>query len=425
MRLENGSRVLIVGGGPSGSFTALNLLYYASEVGLNVDVTILEPRDFNQLGPGSCNKCAGILSANLMKNLNSIGLQIPQEVIQSEIINYILHINQADLAIHRPDSSHSILSVYRGSGPRMGEDYKIHSFDGWLLEQAHKAGAKIQRGRVQAIKPGEKPMVIMPRQQLSADLVVLATGVNTRHPLDNRWEYRPPNTETMAQDEVYLPETFSSDSVHVFFDHPAGLIFGALIPKGRYANISLLGHKMPQNAVDEFLVGQGLMKHFPNEKPGLCGCTPRVTVSMASNFFADRLAVVGDAAVTRLYKDGIGAAFLTAQAAARTAIYQGVSRADFEKGYLPLCQQIDEDNRYGRMLFRLWSFSRRSTFLMNAWQRAIQYEDSLAPSNQVHTRVLWGMFTGSESFRQLFWLSLSRKAFLGLLKGAWLNWRNL
>jgi hypothetical protein len=36
----------------------------------------------------------------------------------------------------------------------------------------------------------------------------------------------------MAQDEIYLPEDFSKQRVHIFFDYPHGLVFGGIIPKG-------------------------------------------------------------------------------------------------------------------------------------------------------------------------------------------------
>lgn len=422
MRLGDGSRVVIVGGGPAGSFSALHLQRYAVEAGLSLDITILEPRDFSRTGPGSCNKCAGILSTNLIRNLESLDLSPPPDVIQSEIATYILHLNSKELPIHRPDLNHRIFSVYRGSGPRLGS-VSLGSFDGWLLEHARNSGVDVQRGRVKTILPGRRPVIITARQEYPADLVVLATGVNTRAPVDQTWGYQPPRTEIMAQDEVPLPVGFPDDSVHIFFDHPPGLIFGGLIPKGHFANVSLLAHGAPPDAVNDFLEGHGLIKLFSDSAPGLCGCMPRVAVSTAKNYFSDRLVAVGDAAVTRLYKDGIGAAFLTAQAAARTAIQRGVGHADFAAGYLPVCQRIATDNRYGRLLFRLWSLSRQSSFLLDAWQRAIQAEASLPPSDHVHTRVLWGMFTGSESYRRLFGLSISRGALSGLWRGIWLTWR--
>ena len=52
--------------------------------------------------------------------------------------------------------------------------------------------------------------------------------------------------------------------------------------------------------------------------------------------YADRIVFVGDAGVSRLYKDGIGAAYRTAKAAARAAVFQGVSADDFRRHYQPV-----------------------------------------------------------------------------------------
>ena len=41
MQLINGSRIVIVGGGPAGSFTALHLLYLSAEAHLDLDVMII------------------------------------------------------------------------------------------------------------------------------------------------------------------------------------------------------------------------------------------------------------------------------------------------------------------------------------------------------------------------------------------------
>ncbi len=421
MQLINGSRIVIVGGGPAGSFTALHLLNLSAEAHLDLDVIVIEARDFNRPGLGSCNKCAGILSSTLVQNMERLGLTLPDEVIQSVIDTYILHIGNIQLPLQAVNASRRIFSVYRGRGPRLASRPLPPSFDGWLLHQAEERGASIKRMRVQQIRRGSRPTVVTAQEEFEADLVVMASGVNTRPMLDTAWGYRPPRTEIMAQDEILLPGGMLEKSVHVFFENPTGLVFGALIPKGRYANLSLLGHGLPADAINQFLDAHGLKALIPDGIHLLCGCNPRVTVSLARGFFADRLVVVGDAAVTKLYKDGIGSAFITAEAAARTAIQRGISRQDFSAGYQSVCLRIAADNTYGRLLFRLWSLTLHTPLLRKAWIQLIMDEVNQLVDNPMLTRVLWGVFTGDESYRLLFWLSLSLPALRNLVQAALRN----
>jgi hypothetical protein len=73
----------------------------------------------------------------------------------------------------------------------------------------------------------------------------------------------------------------------------------------------------------------------------------------AARPFADRIVMIGDTGTTRLYKDGIGAAYRTAKAAARAAVLHGVSEEAFRKHYWPTCRRIDFDNRIGQLIFTL------------------------------------------------------------------------
>ncbi len=416
MQLVNGSRVAIVGGGPAGSLSAIHLLAYATQANILLDIQIFEPRDFQRPGPNSCNKCAGVLSSTLVQSLKNLGLEIPDEMIQAELSTYILHLGQIDLPIQKPDANRRIVSVYRGSGPRLGQPPFPASFDAWLLDQACQRGANVQPARVQAIRPGNRPQIVTTGGTSEVDLVVLATGVNSRSPLDPAWGYRPPKIEVMAQDEIVWPYSSNDTSVHIYFDQPPGLVFGCMIPKGRYANISLLGRGLKSGSASSFLKAHNLVESLSAEIPLLCGCTPRVAVSPATKYYSDRLVVVGDAAVSRLYKDGIGAAFVTAQAAASTAVQRGIARQDFAAGYRPTCRQIARDNIYGKILFRLWDFTRHSPNLLAIWQRPILAEVNLPPSEQIYTRILWSMFTGEEPYQKIFRLAFSRTALTRLWK---------
>ena len=62
LKLENGSRVAVMGGGPAGSFFSYFLLTMAERAGLEIHVDIYEPRNFDVSGPAGCNMCGRSLS---------------------------------------------------------------------------------------------------------------------------------------------------------------------------------------------------------------------------------------------------------------------------------------------------------------------------------------------------------------------------
>ncbi len=402
IRLSDGDRVCIIGGGPAGSFAALQLLKQIDQLSMRLEVMIFEPREFSIPGSGGCNRCAGIISTRLIHDLESLEISLPDDVIQSEIRAYSIHFNHKVVNIDQPDPEYRIVSIYRGGGPRLHPFGPVTSFDGYLLSKARARGAERIRARAIAVTWDGKPIIHTAQDRYAADLVILATGVNSRSPLGDEFGYQPPRTEIMAQDEFPLPQGWPSDQVRSYFQKPPGLVFGALIPKGSYVNISLLGRGLTTDAISDFIEAHELNQDFPVSSGSLCGCTPRIAVGLAKRYFGDRWVAVGDAAVTRLYKDGIGAAFSTAEKAVHTALIVGISEAAFRKGYRPLCKEIAKDNNYGRILFRLWDLTFRFRVLMRVWIGIIKSEEDLPRSQRIHSRILWGMFTGSEPYRHLF-----------------------
>lgn len=434
--LTDGSRVCIVGGGPAGSFAALHLLDQARRRGLQLEVLIFEPRDFTRPGPVGCNRCAGILSSHLLAGLEGLGLSLPPELIQADVESYAVHLQGETVRVDRPSLQHRILSVYRGSGPRLLQGAPQASFDAYLLAQAAGRGATVIPARVKQVTWEDGPVVHTAEARVAADLLVLAIGVNGRSPLSEHFGYTPPETEMMAQNEVLRPPTWPDNQVSVFFNEQPGVMFGALIPKGGYLNVSLLGEKLRLETVQDFIDARGLSaaksseraQHDTDHEQGdakqqpappvtLCGCTPRIAVRPARRCFGARWVAVGDASVVRLYKDGIGSAFYTAQCAMTTAVQQGISEEAFATTYAPFCRDIAGDNRFGQLLFRMWALTLRHPALLHAWIHAIRQEAKLPPGRRIHQRILWGMFTGEESYRKLFWLAVSPQASLEVLRG--------
>lgn len=93
-----------------------------------------------------------------------------------------------------------------------------------------------------------------------------------------------------------------------------------------------------------------------------CDCSPCINVMRCTKPFDNRIELIGDSGVSRLYKDGIGAAYRAAKIAAATAVFQGISERDIRDHYLPFCRKMDSDNRVGKLLFKAISQVQRMQF---------------------------------------------------------------
>jgi NADH dehydrogenase len=409
-KIETGSKVGIIGGGPAGSFFALYLLHYAIERGIHPEITIYQQRNFDELGPKGCKGCAGILPIALLSNLGELDLSVPEGVIQSTIEHYAVHSPYTSITISNPEKGIGIASIYRGGGPRVS-DYEIPiSFDGWLLRQAQRRGIKIEYQAVSRIYLDNEAGIEVAGEKLAYDLVVLASGVNTKPIPVIGLEYVHPKTQIMAQDELHVGsaevEYRLSNTAHVFLIPHSGLIFGTLVPKGPFINVSVLSSSKYPVSIADFL-NYDIVRHIlPSCYDRACGCRPRMVVSSAQNYYADRFVAVGDAAVTRLYKDGIGSSLLTAREAARVVAYHGLSGQDSKHHYQQFCRSMNQENWWGRLLFRINDRAKDSRAFLLAQHRLVADEQDNMTGPQPFTKFIWGMFTGSYSYK-----SLARMAF--------------
>jgi hypothetical protein len=112
--------------------------------------------------------------------------------------------------------------------------------------------------------------------------------------------------------------------------------------------------------------------------------------------------MVGDSGVTRLYKDGIGAAFRTGKAAATTAVFHGVSADDFEKHFWPACKRIVNDNRVGKVMFATNTVMKNARFARAAILRMARREQANQGAFPHMSSLLWNMFTGSAPYTEMF-----------------------
>jgi hypothetical protein len=115
---------------------------------------------------------------------------------------------------------------------------------------------------------------------------------------------------------------------------------------------------------------------------------------------------IGDCGATRLYKDGIGAAYRTAKAAAVAAVMRGVSAEVFRKYYAPACQKIESDNRIGKLIFAVARRARKSQRVGRAILRMVSGEKRVEGARRRMSVVLWDVFTGSASYKSILGLAL-------------------
>jgi len=417
MALTDGSRIAVVGAGPAGSMFSYFLLNMASTIGLDVEVDLFEPRRFSHCGPAGCNHCGGVVSESLVQRLATEGIALPDGVVQRGLESYTLHMDVGDVEIATPIQERRIAAIYRGNGPRHSEPLESRSFDGYLQELACKKGATLIHRLVTGVSADGDRMFVDCADGFGGEyeLVVLASGVNSR--LENDIEksggqfVQPARTKTficefkLGQDVIR--ETLGP-SMHVFLLDIPRLEFAALIPKGDYVTLALLGDDVDEELMNRFFDSPEVKKCFPGGKipTHACHCYPRMNSGSAKPPFADRLVMIGDCGTTRLFKDGIGAAYRAAKAAARTVVFHGISAADFEKHYWPMCQKTEADNRFGRVLFGVASLVQRSRFARRGVLHMTATEQRQPGKAGRMSDVLWDLFSGSAPYRDVFMRTL-------------------
>ena len=414
LELEDGSKIAVMGGGPAGSFFSIFTLDLAQRMGIDIQIDIYEPRDFTRPGPVGCNMCGGIISESLVQNLSTDGVNLPPAVVQRGIDSYVLHMDVGSVRIDTPLQEKRIGAVYRGSGPRDIKEIKWGSFDGFLQSLAIEKGANIIHSRIKDVEwEREKPFITTrDKQQGLYDLLVVSIGINTNAlKIFENLEigYEPPKTTKTFIREFYLGsetiEKYMGDSMHVFLLDIPRLEFAAIIPKGDYISFCLLGDDIDKDLIDNFLSAPEVKNCLPPDldlTKGSCQCSPFISISAAKNAVADRIVFIGDSGTTRLYKDGIGAAYRTAKAAASTVIFQGVSKDDFERHYLPACQKITQDNQIGKIVFFITRQIQQRKFARRAMLRMIKAEQVQTGQKRHMSTVLWDTFTGSAPYREIF-----------------------
>ena len=414
LKLDNGSRIAVIGGGPAGSFFSYSALDLAERLGIDIQIDVYEQKDFSRCGPAGCNHCGGIVSESLVQILSAEGINIPSHVVQCGIDSYVLHMDVGSVRIDTPLQEKRIAAMYRGGGPFGTKGITWGGFDGYLQKLTQNKGADLIRERVVQISLDNGYPIVKTKGGLSRkyELIAGAVGINASSlklfdGLVPR--FRPPDTAKtficefqMGRD---LVKKHFGDSMHVFLLNVPRLEFAALVPKNEYVSLVLLGRGIDKELVRFFLNTPEVKGCFPpgwmESNTSTCKCFPRINTSGALQPFSDRIVLIGDCSVTKLYKNGIGSAFSVAKAAAATALLHGVSCDDFAKHFMPVLKDIIFDNNMGKILFTFTRRIQKRDFAKYGILRMVSKEQQKSGNRRHMSTVLWDTFTGSAPYKEI------------------------
>jgi flavin-dependent dehydrogenase len=471
--LPDPATVVVVGGGPAGSFFALRLLRRARRSGRAIRVFILEKKteicfyqpEYHCSWEG-CNYCAGGISPRLADILSQEEIALPEEIVESRADEVVVHGDWKSVRLSVP-AGRQMLSVFRGSRPRQRSG-RYHNFDSYLLEQATAAGAQMITGEATGVRytaegrpsvlyratggpdaAGATPSKVTAtgQQTLEADLLVLAGGVNRTPGMDVAADpffaelttlipgFRSPKVRPALIAEMQAhggdPEALLAVHQEVHFCQYGSkdllIEMSSLVPKHNWVTVVLLGKSIDRARPSEFL---GIMQQFvelPHIRrllpPGVslrpgCSCHPNMTIGAAAHPYGARLALVGDMAVSRLYKDGLYSAWTTATALADCVLDHGIDQNSLRRRYAPVVRAFDRDNRYGRVIFGL----SRAVFSHPALSRVL-YQAVLTERRTTRRErlrlapILWQIASGDESYRRILAAMLHPASIRHILSG--------
>lgn len=422
--LKDGSKIVIIGGGPAGCFFAHFASKIAGERGIKIDITIFEGKDFCQKGPRGCNMCAGVISEKLYDELKENGMLPPARCIQKEIEDYYFQTQDGCIEVRNPNPSldKKIITVYRGDGPMFSQQSESISFDNFLLRHVESMGVNISSDIVSDIvlpsNKKEQAKVVFgkrgSREEIDADLVVGAFGLNTGMLEKIKrlgFGYIPPRTVRACQAEIYIGNNNGSNyldnKIRVFSLGIKAITYASFTPRGDYITVTLVGKTdLNKDHLVEFLNHPVVRRTFPEEgwkmPKNYCICFPKVQTTQARQPFADRFVILGSAGISRYYKHGIESAFITSRMAANSVFEFGVSERAFCRGYYkPVKKLLGSDITYGRKVFSLNDYITSRRRISSGYLSVLKSGKEI-PVAKMQLEVLWNMFTGNMPFKKLF-----------------------
>jgi flavin-dependent dehydrogenase len=431
-------RVAIIGGGPAGAFCAIQIIKMSGRG--SPEITIYDRKTFSRPGPSGCNLGAGVIARSMIDTFEREHIPIPPAVIQNKITGFSFFVEGGERHFELREEK-TFYAVFRGGGPLCTPGQKEESFDRAVLSHAESLGARSVEMNIADIAfpttaGGPFQLIAADGSAHPADVVVGAFGVNSA--LGKKLSkkgigYRPPKTITVCQTEVPLPENAIREcfagKIKVLSCRLSGIRFVALTPKRDYVTVTVIGKDATKHVLEQVMSDERVSRHFPR---GLslernCFCQPKLPVSPAKNPYGERFVVIGDANVSRFYKNGIGSAFLTATYAAENIAAGRVGRQDFRRHYYRKCADTyHRDNLFGKVLFLLNDVISKSRYLSSVHLQVA--EDAISrslPIGVLMDELLVDLFTGETPYAAIFRKTLDPGLQLALTKKFFSNLRGV
>jgi hypothetical protein len=391
--------------------------------------------------------------------LQQHGLVVPGEVIQGHI-DYVWIQGQWKNFRLRVPKGMQMYSVFRGALPSRRSG-RAGGFDAFLLGEAVKRGARILHGRVEGVAYTSSGMLrLMVRTksgegtEVEAGFVTIATGINSHGRLDYgddplisslkhlNPEFVPGKSRKAFIFELEVGEAYLARHMHreIYFVEYASkhlaLEHTALVPKGPFLTIAMIGKcidkaSLPEDSqqiVHDFLTLPQIERILPGIEaaPIACACAPRMAVTTAKSPFGNRFAAIGDAVGSRLNKDGLFSAHVTASRLAQTVLEDGINKQALAKGYGETIKWLAADNRYGRMVFGASRVAFTRPVLSRITYQAFATEcKERDERSRPLSAVLWKIASGTADYREVLRDMCSYGVLRSVFGGAAVTLRNV
>lgn len=418
--LPDGSSIGVIGAGPAGTFFALHLLAMLRERGNSVGITLIDRKTFDCAGPSGCNMCAGAIGVAMVNKLGELGLPLDPRVVRRIADGYEIHGMDLSVNVVNPEGG-GIYTVFRGGGPVVSSGTR-KSFDQYLLDAAVKGGAEFLHDRVDRTEriPGGFRLRFPDGRTRAFDFLVGAFGVNTEIAGKLGIGYVPPPTwhtvqaEVPADDEMIVQTL--QNRIHILPAVGSRIRFLAITPKDDFLTLTGIGeHVRIRDLMREIRENRALARLLPADVRIPCHCHPQVPVGAAKVPVADRIAMIGDAFISRYLKNGIESAHDTARILAEAVLNHGVSKPELrEHFYRPCIRRFGYDNFWGKMLFGIYQTVLRKRRFSDAFLKGVRGDEAGIPGTQA--RILWAVFAGDAPYREIAREAFAPRAVRDLLK---------